>query len=180
MSESEGRNMDNTTEQTARLLGEAFARILLHQLGESEKAEMRARNAQQTDPGICHSHDYCDANMAMYQAFEEVMGRDLLPSHDIGTVGMSDEDAALVNAAWDYAKVRHLTAPQSIPELLQLVEDRWPGSFWHLARGRVRSDEPLYGFRVLFGTEHVLAEGEAETAEAAILIALAWKSPTAA
>lgn len=66
----------------------------------------------------------------------------------------------------------------TLPELLGEVECRWPGSFWHLAKGRMRSDEPLFGFQVLFGSDDVLAEGEGDSIEAAIRSALSKPNST--
>lgn len=62
---------------------------------------------------------------------------------------------------------------KTLPELLAVVEAVWPGSFWHMAKGRVRQDEPLYGFQVLFGTDEVIAEGEGDSPELAVLSAIA-------
>jgi len=60
----------------------------------------------------------------------------------------------------------------TVTELLDAVERRWPGSFWHFAKGRLSATEPLYGFQVLFGSDEILAEGEGESAELAIRAAL--------
>lgn len=57
--------------------------------------EIRRRN-ETNGPTVCASHDFCDANMSMIEAFEEVLGRE-------GDAG-SDDDAALMNDAWDDAK----------------------------------------------------------------------------
>ncbi len=43
----------------------------------------------------CATHDYCDANMLMAEAFEGVRGYEFT---------MSDDDAALWGKAWDVAK----------------------------------------------------------------------------
>lgn len=78
-----------------------FARILREWLTDAEWAEMRRANAAETDDNVCHSHDYCDANMAMDEAFTNVRGE----GADVG----SYEDAALWGAAWDKAKAQHLS-----------------------------------------------------------------------
>ena len=54
---------------------------------------------KETDPMICHSGDYCDSNMAMYEAFV-INGIDPLETDD----GMSQEHTDLWNEAWDLAK----------------------------------------------------------------------------
>lgn len=68
----------------------------------------------------------------------------------------------------------------TLPELLAHVELIWPGSFWLLAKGKLSSAEPLFGFQVLFGADEVLAEGEGETAVAAIHAAIAKATGRAA
>lgn len=62
---------------------------------------------------------------------------------------------------------------EAFMDALDMVEQRFPGSFWHIAKGRVKANEPLYAIQILFGTEEVLAEGEGDTAAEAIHAALA-------
>lgn len=75
----------------------AVARLYSVILGEwltgSEQAEVIARNAVYAK-GICASHDFCDANMAMAEAFERLG----LPVAD----GLTDY--SVWNAAWNMAK----------------------------------------------------------------------------
>lgn len=82
-----------------------FRGVLREWLTPQELAEADTRNRAETDPGICHSHDHCDANMAMADAFEAVMGRGLFPEDGSG---MSEADCILWNAAWDIAKAAGL------------------------------------------------------------------------
>lgn len=67
----------------------AFRRGLLADIGASPLREADERNNAETDPRVCHTHDYCDANEYMADAFAEVMGRpiDLQSSAD-GAVWM--------------------------------------------------------------------------------------------
>lgn len=69
----------------------AFVRILRKWLTPEEFAEMQARNSAEKLAGVCHSHDFCDANMAMHAAIGEP----------------EDIDAALdrMNAAWNAARL---------------------------------------------------------------------------
>lgn len=54
----------------AQRLAHAFARVLRSWLDAEEIATVIERNrAQPPGSGICHSHDFCDANMAMDEAF---------------------------------------------------------------------------------------------------------------
>lgn len=77
-------------------LAYAFARALRAELTEDQMAEAIALNAGEANPSICHSHDFCDANIVMAEAFRAVVGRDI----DL----QSDADCALWGEAWDLAK----------------------------------------------------------------------------
>jgi hypothetical protein len=79
--------------QTAALAAEFVARLRA-ELSPAHFAEMQNLNST-ADDGICHSHDYCDANMTMADAFEQVVGREI----DL----QSDDDRALWSAAWRHA-----------------------------------------------------------------------------
>jgi hypothetical protein len=79
----------------AHIIAIRLATVLAAWLTPEEWVEMRKRNAVQTDSAICHSHDFCDANMAMCEAFESVTGR---------TPDVDDEAISkLWNDAWDIA-----------------------------------------------------------------------------
>lgn len=53
------------------------------------------------------------------------------------------------------------------------AEKRLPGVWWHSAKGRLTSAEPLFGAQFLFGAGQVLGEGEHDAGEAfALLLAL--------
>ena len=78
-----------------------FATLLLAAIGAVNMQEVIRRNALPKYHGCCASHDFCDANMPMMDAFEGTTGRPLL-----GENGMADADCDLVNAAWDMAKAK--------------------------------------------------------------------------
>ena len=82
-----------TTERLAR----AFSAELLKDIGRVGVAKVVAENAAEKDPHICHSHDYCDANMTMHNA-GVALGLDL----DWGKL----EDSDLVDAAWKLATAK--------------------------------------------------------------------------
>lgn len=77
-------------------LAHEFSRILRDWLTEDEIEQVIERNAEVDDPAVCASHDFCDANMAMYEAFERVMG------HPIDT--RKKADVAVWDKAWNMAK----------------------------------------------------------------------------
>lgn len=83
----------------------AFALGLFGELGASAMAAIRADNVR-ISPCACASHDHCDANVIMGDAFAAIMGRDFLP--DDGAP--SDADCSLWNQAWNAAKRDYLTA----------------------------------------------------------------------
>lgn len=89
-------------------LAAAFACELAACVGSAAMADIRARNALPAYAWpICASHDHCDANECMAEAFAAVMGRDILPDHG---EGMTQEDCDLWNQAWGRARRAYLTA----------------------------------------------------------------------
>ena len=67
-------------------------------LDDEQIAEVNRRNAAETNPLICHSHDFCDANQAMIDA---------AGSPFVNT----DVQNALINEAWALAKSWGFTDP---------------------------------------------------------------------
>lgn len=80
-------------------LAAAFTRELANQLTKQQWLTVCRRNRVETDPGVCHSHDYCDANMVMDAAFRS-LGLDPFGGGDT----MPDAMVDLWNDAWDRAK----------------------------------------------------------------------------
>jgi hypothetical protein len=53
------------------------------------------------------------------------------------------------------------------------VAERLPGAWWHVAEGRLRLAEKLYGCVLTFGADEELGQGESNATPAlAVLIAL--------
>jgi hypothetical protein len=99
--------MLNDEESKARAIAKAFADALRADLAPHQWQEMMRRNAlPEYGEGICASHDFCDANMTMQEAWESVMGRDFLPDD----APPSDADCALWNRAWEIARAAYLIA----------------------------------------------------------------------
>lgn len=86
---------------TAEAIGDKFAAVLAEWLSPEHLARVRELNRAEQNPGVCHSHDYCDANMAMLEAFE---------SFGIEVDVQDDEQRALWGRAWDHAIREHLRA----------------------------------------------------------------------
>lgn len=81
---------------TATQLAAEFSRQLSAQLTTLEMASVVARNAIDTNPNVCHSHDFCDANQVMLDAMTA-----------LGATGEYSGDAAqvdLINEAWVIAR----------------------------------------------------------------------------
>src|SRR3989304_4399232 len=53
-----------------------FSRLLLAEIGNKKFREVVKRNKLEKDKGICHSHDFCDANMVMQDALK-IIGMNL-------------------------------------------------------------------------------------------------------
>lgn len=49
---------------------------------------------------------------------------------------------------------------RSTDELEELIEHQLPGAWWLFAKGRTQAREPLFGVRLLFGSDEILGEGE--------------------
>ena len=82
-----------------RQIGDAFACLLLAEIGRAKLAEVIRRNGIDRDPRVCHSHDFCDANMVMADALLDAASIVDFDADD-------DEQAALWNRAWFYARER--------------------------------------------------------------------------
>lgn len=82
----------------AQQVGAAFESLLWERLGEENYREAAERNRRETNPLICHTHDFCDANQVMMDAFEKVLGRE----PDI----QSPTDMQVFDAAWAIGRQR--------------------------------------------------------------------------
>jgi hypothetical protein len=82
-----------------------FSRILCRWLPPVEIAEAVRRNT--TEPAgstICHSHDFCDANMAMCEAFNNLgITVDVVAFNNLGITVDVGASSVLWNAAWTIA-----------------------------------------------------------------------------
>jgi hypothetical protein len=87
------------TPQVQKLAAE-FCLELRRTLGDDGVARAVAANRLETHPGVCHSHDECDANMAMDAAMTT-----LGIEHE--NLAQDEELCVLWNAAWNLAKKIH-------------------------------------------------------------------------
>lgn len=93
-------------------LAQRFAQILLNSLGPVAIKEIDLRNAS-APPGTCASHDFCDANMVMEEAFIDIYGHSSLTDD-----GMDPINVARWNDAWA------LVTSSGLLALLDM-SDRW-------------------------------------------------------
>jgi hypothetical protein len=88
-------------EQMTAELARAFFDELDSSLSHRDILAICERNARETNPNICHSHDFCDANEAMADAWAKCEG---FPEFDL----QNDEHRALWSAAWNECKRDYL------------------------------------------------------------------------
>jgi len=75
-------------------LAKTFSAILLAEIGEANLREVVKRNVG-IEGSCCASHDFCDANMCMDEAF----------SKEVGYFDLQNDDhIAACNEAWGLAK----------------------------------------------------------------------------
>ena len=86
--------------QAEKLAIEFMHRIRLY-LTKEEFKELVARTKANADKRICFSHDYCDANMVMNEAFGQIFGR------DIDATKQADLD--MCSKAWEITRVKNFT-----------------------------------------------------------------------
>jgi len=86
---------------TPETVGDEFVAILTDWLTGYEMHLIRHFNATPAYAYSCASHNFCDANMAMATAFDALTDC----AFDLDDQAHVD----LFNAAWDYAKINHLT-----------------------------------------------------------------------
>lgn len=92
----------SVTLPTPTALAAEFVTTLKSWLTPVEFLQMRFRNAREESDLVCHSHDYCDANMAMDEAMRKL---GLAEQLDSDSERLGDENALtdLWNSAWEKA-----------------------------------------------------------------------------
>lgn len=97
-----------------RRIAKAFCEGMRETLSGRELREANLLNRERR-PGVCHTHDFCDANMVMEPAFTKAMGRqpDLEDRFDTDLWGW----------AWDIA-IEAEFDPDEVPVDDAEVEDR--------------------------------------------------------
>jgi hypothetical protein len=88
-----------TTKVTPDALAAAFCRELSKAITAEQLAEVVARNAGESSESVCHSHDFCDANEVMLDAWLS-----LDPDADVSDITGGDEQHKIWGEAWAIAK----------------------------------------------------------------------------
>ena len=94
-------------EDKATDLAKEFSRVLNSWIPEKIfEVNLRNKEASYKLNNCCASHDFCDANMAMDEAFQKVMQREFVFFNDEypETEQQNEDDTDLINAAWNLAK----------------------------------------------------------------------------
>lgn len=90
------------------MVAHEFAKVIAAWLDPEEVFEIERKNAA-TNDGSCHSHDYCDANLAMISAFEQILGREpMMSEENEAEQAQHEADYGLMSAAWNTARAHHL------------------------------------------------------------------------
>lgn len=95
-----------TTEGENKAIARKFSDILHEWLGVDTMKKVVEINAMPGNENNCASHEFCDANEAVAEAFEKVLGREYCFYNDEEphTEQQHANDTATLNAAWDIAK----------------------------------------------------------------------------
>lgn len=93
-----------------------FAELLAERVGPEAIDRIDALNRVESNEGVCHSHDFCDANVFMQLAVMDVTGIDAADH----VPAISDPVLALWQKAWDTAKrigFRRLNLVLGVPDI---------------------------------------------------------------
>lgn len=78
-------------------LAREFSQSLKSKISTDEMMDLVGKNRTEASLGICHSHDYCDANMVLHEVF-------LKHGMDIADEGGRERWGDAWDAAWNLAK----------------------------------------------------------------------------
>lgn len=87
----------------APTVAKAFCKLLRAELTTEQMTQVVQRNIEESSDAICHSHDFCDANVVMADACEE-LGIEILFPADEPDEELMQIQCNLWNEAWSLAK----------------------------------------------------------------------------
>ena len=94
-------------ESAAVRIAREFSKLMLEEIGIDNLDLAVMQNTADMAVGndlTCATHDYCDANMVMDEAFHKVLGRGMYLIKESATEEQKQADTDLWNAAWTLAK----------------------------------------------------------------------------
>lgn len=125
---------DDWNETLALCIAWEFRNQLADTLTAEEFAEVIRRNGttRYTD-GTCASHDFCDANLPMADAWQAVIGRAVLEAPDGSEE--HEADCKLWNAAWERAHLEYLGGKAGRTAALRIELERRGYAVWPTGGG---------------------------------------------
>jgi hypothetical protein len=119
-----------TNQPSVDALAVEFCDAMRDALTPEQMRQVVERNLAETDPGVCHSHDFCDANMVLHEVFMQ-HGMDL---------AKEDTPAAWVdlwNRTWNLAKARgfRMLKRGDRVEILEAFQDPGDDEFTWIVQG---------------------------------------------
>lgn len=93
----------------AKSISNKFNEIINREFTSIQLADVIAKNNTSEYAGCCATHDYCDANMLMDEAFQEIMQREFIFFNDeqLETQQQNQDDTDLLNEAWYISKANN-------------------------------------------------------------------------
>lgn len=99
--------METESPKQIKTIAREFAKLMLAEIGAENLASAVAENMAdmaQGNDSTCATHNFCDANMVMDEAFHNVLGRGMYLIDEDATEAQKDSDTELWNSAWTMAK----------------------------------------------------------------------------
>lgn len=105
------------------LIADKFSELLLAEIGADNLRLVNKRNTTQEYAGACASHDFCDANIVMDEAFRTVKGITIDENSDeYFEVMQEDANMVLWEKAWNKAKEKGFNLPADSTTLDKAVK----------------------------------------------------------
>lgn len=100
-------------------LSDEFSRLIVEAFTADQLAETIAKNNTVDYAGCCATHDYCDSNMVMNEAFENVMERAFIFWDDENpeTQEQNRADCHLFDSAWMLSKSKNFAVVPCLSDL---------------------------------------------------------------
>lgn len=109
----------NNSTELINQLSDEFSRLIVASFTPDQLAETIAKNHTPDYAGCCATHDYCDSNMVMNEAFENVMNREFIFFDDEKpeTQEQHREDCHLFDSAWILSKSKDFAVTLCMSDL---------------------------------------------------------------